>query len=122
MSKSRWFGRQFSRFDLTVTKLSKVIALIGYASMIVTSIVLGGSLLLFVVLVCGFGLLMLVAYVLDKSGFQKDSFLELFDQQSKELWWLQQQLNALLIAEAIDLPKEERKDSIHELKRRLQIS
>lgn len=91
-----WAGRQWSRFDLTVTKLQKFVSLIGSASMLATAIALGAEFVVLILLIIGVSALMLVSVVLDKVGFQRSTFEETFDQQTKMLWWNQVNVLALL--------------------------
>ena len=80
MGKTQWASRQFSRYDLTVTKMQKLLGLITASGMVATAIALGASLILILLLLFGFGTIMTLAYILDKVGFQKAT--------AEELWML----------------------------------
>lgn len=83
--KVKWISRQYSRFDLALTKLSRPLTAINTLSNLAVAVVIGfwifGTLALIGFL--GIGIL---GYILHRSGFFMETMNELFDQQSKELW------------------------------------
>ena len=83
--KVKWISRQYSRFDLALTKLSRPLTAVNTLSNLAVAVVIGfwifGTLALIGFL--GIGIL---GYILHRSGFFMETMNELFDQQSKELW------------------------------------
>lgn len=96
MSKTRWVSKQFSRYDLTATKLQKLLYLITASSMSATAIALGATSILAIFLIIGFVTIMVVAYILDRIGFQRATAEELWTQQLSNLWWNQINVITLL--------------------------
>lgn len=95
--KVRWLSKQWARFDLSLIKLSRPLAAINTLSNLTVAIVIG--LFLFgVFALVGFVVIVLLGYVLHKSGFFMATVTETFDQQSKELWYRQQRYLSVLIA------------------------
>ena len=121
MNKTQWASRQFSRYDLTITKIQKLFGLITAASVLATAIALGASLILIFLLLIGFGAIMALAYILDKVGFQKTTAEELWNQQLSGLWWNQVNVLAILYAEYASMSSEERAKKLEEFLKRLRI-
>lgn len=121
LNKTQWASRQFSRYDLTITKIQKLFGLITAASVLATAIALGASLILIFLLLIGFGAIMALAYILDKVGFQKTTAEELWNQQLSGLWWNQVNVLAILYAEYASMSSEERAKKLEEFLKRLRI-
>jgi hypothetical protein len=96
-NKSRKAGKWFSRYDLTITKIHKILGLVSAVSLLTTAIMLGGFLLLLVLFGVAAIAILLLAYLLDRSGFQSDELEERFEQQAKPLWVKQEQLDSSFV-------------------------
>lgn len=121
MGKVSWFGKQWSRYDLTATKLQKFVSMIGSASMIATAIALGAEFLLLALLLLGFGGLMIVAVILDKVGFQARALEANFDQQSRDLWWNQVNVLAILYNNYAEMEYDDRDKILLDFLKKLNI-
>lgn len=96
-NKSRQAGKWFSRYDLTITKIHKMLGLISAVSLLTAAIMLGGFLLLMILLCSAALAILLLAYILDRTGFQSDELEERFEQQVKPLWVKQEQLDSSFV-------------------------
>lgn len=121
MSKTQWAGRQYSRYDLTITKIQKVISLVGTASMLAMAITLGASFILVLILIAGFSGVMVIAFILDKTGFQKATAEEIWEATMSRLWWNQINVLAILYNEYGNMTQEERQEKFMEFTRALGI-
>jgi len=121
LSKTRWGSRQFSRYDLTITKVQKVLGLITASGMVATAVALGATLILMCLLALGFGAIMILAYILDKIGFQKATAEEIWGATTSRLWWNQVNVLAILYNEYGNMSQEERQEKLTEFVRELGV-
>jgi len=121
LNKTQWASRQFSRYDLTITKIQKLLGLITASGMVATAIALGATLILVCLLVLGFGVIMILAYILDKIGFQKATAEEIWGATTSRLWWNQINVLAILYNEYGNMSEEERQKKFAEFMCELRI-
>ena len=121
MGKVQWASKQFSRYDLTITKIQKLLGLITASSVLATAIALGASGILIVLLLIASGIIMFLAYGLDKTGFQKATAEEVWQQTTSNLWWNQINTLALLYNIYGELSPEERQERLELFMERLGI-
>lgn len=95
--------------------------MIGSASMIATAIALGAEFLLLALLLLGFGGLMIVAVILDKVGFQARALEANFDQQSRDLWWNQVNVLAILYNNYAEMEYDDRDKILLDFLKKLNI-
>lgn len=121
MGKVQWASKQFSRYDLTITKIQKLLGLITASSVLATAIALGASGILIVLLLIASGVIMFLAYGLDKTGFQKATAEEVWQQTTSYLWWNQINTLALLYNIYGELSPEEQQEKLELFMERLGI-
>lgn len=118
--KVKWISRQYSRFDLALTKISRPLIAVNTISNLSVALVVGvwlfGALFLF-----GFLGILGLGYGLHKSGFFMETMNELFDQQSKELWERQQRYLAATFAKYSRLEDKDLEQELETAKRELNI-
>lgn len=115
-----WFSKQYSRFDLALTKVSRPLAVVNTIANLSVAIVVG----IYVFgLTFSIGLLFILGlgYVFHKSGFFMQTTKENFDQQFKELWEPQTKLLAAWISEYNRMTKEELEQEIQRLLKELRL-
>lgn len=102
----QWITRQYSRFDLALSKLSRPLSAINTLSNLAVAVVVGlfvfGSLA-----ILAFAGIAVLGYGLHKSGFFMGTVNEAFDQQQKILYHRQIQLTAAEIATCIRMSPED---------------
>jgi len=118
--KIRWISRQYSRFDLALTKLSRPLTAVNTLSNLAVAVVI--SFWIFGTLaIIGFIGIGILGYILHRSGFFMETMNELFDQQSKELWHRQQKVLAGEIELCRRMDKEQLEQYLAEAKAELRL-
>lgn len=83
--KVNWLSKQYSRFDLALTKVSRPLGVVNTVANLSVAIVLG-FFIFGATFIIGSLVILGLGYVLHKSGFLMQTTKDNFDQQSKELW------------------------------------
>jgi hypothetical protein len=117
----RWVSRQWTRFDLTLTKFSKFLVVLNALSNLSVALTLAGFVLLAMMILSGTVALVLVGVVLHKAGFFTETINEAFDQQSKELYKNQIHYHGGVIAQKLKMSPEELKLDIAKYKEALKL-
>lgn len=91
--KVKWASRQFTRFDLALTKLSRPLTAINALSNLAVAVVIG-FFVFGTIAIIGFVGIAILGYILHRAGFFMETMNETFDQQSKVLWERQQRFLA----------------------------
>jgi hypothetical protein len=90
-----------------VNKLNTFIAFIGSVSMTVTAVILGGQMLVLLGIGGGFLILLAIAYILDRSGFQREALDQRFKQETLKLWVKQEMHENAITAMCLRMTDEE---------------
>jgi len=116
----QWITRQYSRFDLALTKLSRPLVAINTLSNLAVAVVVGlfifGTLAIF-----AFVGIAVLGYGLHKSGFFMETVNEAFDQQQKILYHRQVRLNASEIATCLQMSPEDLERCLEEARGALRL-
>ena len=115
-----WISKQYSRFDLALTKISRPLAVVNTIANLSVAIVVGIYVFGFTFTV-GFLTILGLGYVFHKSGFFMQTTKENFDQQFKELWEPQTKLLAAWISKYNRMTKEELDQEIQRLLKELRL-
>lgn len=118
--KVKWISRQYSRFDLALTKLSRPLTAINTLSNLAVAVVVGFFIFGTLALIAFFGIAIL-GYILHRAGFFMETMNETFDQQFKELWHRQQKVLAGEIELCRRMDKEQLEQYIAEAKAELRL-
>lgn len=120
MTKVKWISRQYTRFDLALTKLSRPLTAVNTISNLSVALIVGvwlfGALFLF-----GFLGILGLGYGLHRSGFFMQTMNETFDQQSKELWVRQNRFLSLSIARYAKLDEKDLEQMLEEAAKELRV-
>lgn len=120
MTKVSWLSKQFSRFDLALTKMSRPFVAVNTIANLSVALVVG-YFLFGVLFILGFSGLVVTGYALHKSGFFMQTTIETFDQQSKTLYERQIRFMAATIANYARLEDEALDKIIEEVKGDLRL-
>ena len=104
--KVRWVSKQFSRFDLALTKLSRPLGIVNTISNLSVALVIG-FFIFGLIFVFGFLALIVLGYALHRSGFFMETMNETFDQQQKQLYKRQIRFMAANISKCDRMSNEE---------------
>lgn len=118
--KITWASRQFSRFDLALTKLSRPLVALNTISNLSVALVVGVLVFGFLFLV-GFLGLVVLGYGLHRSGFLMQTTIETFDQQQKELYRMNTRYFSAYMAKCMTMTPEELEKEFQEAKRDLRL-
>ena len=118
--KVRWISRQFSRFDLALTKLSRPLGIVNTISNLSVALILG-FFVFGLIFTLGFLSIIILGYVLHKSGFFMETMNETFDQQNKQLYKRQVRFTSASIAKCNRMTPEELEQEIKEATQELRI-
>lgn len=120
MTKVRWTSKQFTRFDLALTKFQRPLSAVNTISNFTVAATLAG-LLLGMLGIIGFLGLTLVGYALDKSGFFKETRTQRFKQEDSSLWDDITKLQSAYIAHYENMSPEDLKKEIERLRKVLDL-
>lgn len=81
-----WVSRQWSRFDLSLTKLLRPLVAINTISNVSVAVAIAGLPILALILISGSFVIGIIGYILHRIGFFMGTVNETFDQQQKHLY------------------------------------
>jgi len=118
--KVRWVSRQFSRFDLALTKLSRPLGIVNTISNLSVALIMG-FFIFGVIFTVGFIVILFLGYVLHRVGFFMETVTETFDQQGKVLYQRTVRFSSAYFAKCMKMNEEELEQELEEAGRDLRL-